>query len=89
MSATILDKEAFIEYVGIPKEQCSFISLPSPFPVENRPVIYSGIGKMSSRSIDETLPRMVEAVKAILAQHKNEKGTTLSNVDNAPCQPGL
>ena len=74
MSATILDKEAFIECVGIPKEKCSFISLPSPFPVENRPVIYSGIGKMSSKSIDETLPRMVEAVKAILAQHKNEKG---------------
>ena len=74
MSATILDKDAFIECVGIPKEQCSFISLASPFPVENRPVIYSGIGKMSSRSIDETLPRMVEAVKAILAQHKNEKG---------------
>ena len=74
MSATILDYKAFIECVGIPKDACSFISLQSPFPVENRPVIYSGMGKMSSKSIDETLPRMVDAVKAILDQHKNEKG---------------
>ncbi len=29
---------------------------------------------MSSKAIDDTLPKMVQAVKAILAQHKNEKG---------------
>jgi Rad3-related DNA helicase len=74
MSATILDKDAFIECIGVPPEDCAFLSLQSPFPAENRPVVYSGIGKMSSKSIDETLPRMVEAVKAILAQHKSEKG---------------
>ena len=74
MSATILDPNAFIESVGIPKEKAAFISLASPFPVENRPVVYSGIGKMSSKMIDETLPRMAQAVKAILTQHKNEKG---------------
>ncbi len=74
MSATILDKKAFTESVGIPADKAAFISLPSPFPVENRPVIYSGIGKMSSKTIDDTLPRMVQAVKAILEQHKNDKG---------------
>ena len=74
MSATILDKNAFAESVGIPKDKAAFISLASPFPAENRPVIFSGIGKMSSKTIDETLPKMVEAVKAILAQHKNDKG---------------
>jgi Rad3-related DNA helicase len=74
MSATILDYDAFIECVGIPKEDCSFISLESPFPVKNRPIIYSGMGKMSSKSIDETLPKLVGAVKAILNEHKNEKG---------------
>ena len=74
MSATILDKKAFTESVGIPADKTAFISLPSPFPVENRPVIYSGIGKMSSKTIDTTLPRMVQAVKAILEQHKNDKG---------------
>jgi len=74
MSATILDANAFIEMLGIPREQCAFISMPSPFPVENRPVFYSGMGKMSSKTIEFTLPKMVEAVKAILEQHKGEKG---------------
>jgi len=74
MSATILDKSAFLESVGIPEDQAAFISLASPFPVENRPIMYSGIGKMSSKAIDETLPKMVQAVKAILDQHKKEKG---------------
>lgn len=74
MSATILDKEAFCECSGIPVEQAAFISIPSPFPVENRPIIYSGIGKMNSSSINDTLPRMAMAVKEILQQHKNEKG---------------
>ena len=61
-------------FIEIPEDKAAFISLPSPFPVENRPVVYSGIGKMSSKTIDDTLPRMVQAVKAILEQHKNEKG---------------
>ncbi|MBM93966.1 MAG: hypothetical protein CMF51_04375 [Legionellales bacterium] len=74
MSATILDRDAYAESVGIPKDRLSFISLPSPFPAENRPVIYAGVGKMSSKSIDETLPKIVLAVKQILAEHKNEKG---------------
>lgn len=74
MSATILDKDAFCECAGIPVDQAAFISIPSPFPVENRPIIYSGVGKMNSSSINDTLPRMAMAVKEILKQHKNEKG---------------
>jgi ATP-dependent DNA helicase DinG len=74
MSATILDKAAFLECVGIKEEEAAFISLESPFPVENKPIIYSGIGKMNSSNISDTLPRMVDAVKAILAQHKGDKG---------------
>lgn len=74
MSATILDKAAFLECVGIKEEDAAFISLESPFPVENKPIIYSGIGKMNSSNISDTLPRMVDAVKAILAQHKGDKG---------------
>lgn len=74
MSATILDKDAFCECAGIPKQEAAFISLPSPFPIENRPIVYSGIGKMNASSINDTLPRMAMAVNEILKQHKNEKG---------------
>ena len=74
MSATIINKEAFCEVLGIPFEQCEFISIPSPFPVENRPIFVSPIGSMAMRSIDSSLPKLALAVKAILNEHKNEKG---------------
>ena len=74
MSATIINRDAFCEIVGIPKEQCSFISIPSPFPIDNRPIFVSPIGSMSMKNIDRSLPKLALAVKAILEQHKGEKG---------------
>ena len=74
MSATILDRDAFAVATGVPREEMAFISLPSPFPVENMPIIYAGIGKMTYSAIDSTLPKIVEAVKQIMNEHKNEKG---------------
>ena len=74
MSATILDGDAFCESLGIPKKEAQFISFESPFPVENRPILVNPIGSMSSRVIQDTLPKMAKAVKMILDEHKNEKG---------------
>lgn len=74
MSATILDKDAFCETLGIDKSNALFISVPSPFPIESRPIVAVPVGKMSSKVIDMTLPKMVEMVKKLLAEHRNEKG---------------
>ena len=74
MSATIMDKSVFQRTLGIDSDQCSFISLPTPFKTENRPIIFSPVGSMSAKSIDQTLPNLSRAVKEILSHHKNEKG---------------
>lgn len=74
LSATILNHKAFCESLGIPFDQAAFITMPSPFPVENRPVIVSPIGKMSAGEIDRSLPKLAEAVKQIMAAHPKEKG---------------
>ena len=74
MSATILDREAFCELLGIDIKDTAFISMASPFPIENRPIIACGIGSMSSKMIDQTLPKMVLGVQQILENHINEKG---------------
>ena len=74
MSATIINKEAFCEVLGIKKEDCEFISIPSPFPIENRPIFFSPIGSMSMKNIDQSLPLLAKAVKMILKEHKNDKG---------------
>ena len=74
MSATILNVDAHCKMLGIPRDECEFISIPSPFPVKNRPIITCGIGSMSAKQIDNTLPQLVKAVKEILRAHPKEKG---------------
>lgn len=74
MSATIIDKDIFCRSLGIDAEQCEFISIPSPFPVENRPVHYFPVGKMSADSIMTTLPNMVMVIKELLNAHATDKG---------------
>tara|TARA_R100000664_G_C2686940_1_gene92607 strand:- start:20 stop:676 length:657 start_codon:yes stop_codon:yes gene_type:complete len=74
MSATILNKDAFCDNLGIAREEAAFISIPSPFPVTNRLVHYFPVGKMSAREIDNTLPKLVEIVREIIKQHKGQKG---------------
>jgi len=73
MSATIVDTHRFGELCGITGKFASLV-LPCPFPIENRPIVYSGVGKMSAREIDSSLPKLAAAVKEILKSHKGEKG---------------
>lgn len=74
MSATILNKDAFCESIGIDPKDAAFISIPSPFPVENRPIHYLPAGKMNMREIEKTLPKMAQIVSDILEAHPDEKG---------------
>ncbi len=74
MSATILNADAFAESLGIPKDQYEAISIPSPFPTENRPIINASVGSMSAKKIEATLPQLKKALQAIMQEHKNEKG---------------
>jgi len=74
MSATILDPDAFCMMLGIDRSQIEFVSLPSPFPIENRPIFFYGIGSMASQKIENTLPKLAIAVKEILDNHATEKG---------------
>ena len=74
MSATIIDKKTFCQTLGIKEDDCSFISMPSPFDPKNRPVIFSPTGSMSAKNIDNTLPKLVRAISEILLHHDNDKG---------------
>jgi len=74
MSATILDHESYCQSLGIPREEAEFIRIPSPFPIENRPVLTLSIGKMGSKNLDVTLPKLAIAIKEILKNHPDEKG---------------
>jgi len=74
LSATVIDKNVFCDSIGLNPNDVAFISIQSPFPIENRPVHYIPAGSMSKSSIDVSLPHAVEAVKMLLQQHPNDKG---------------
>lgn len=74
MSATIISHEGFSLTLGLPGKKTVSIKEPSPFPVENRPIIFSSAGSMSYKNIDKTLPVMTKMIKEILVNHKHEKG---------------
>jgi len=74
MSATIVDKQVFCESLGLKLDEVAYLSIQSPFPVENRPIHYIPAGSMSKSTIDKTLPIMVETIKLLLEKHDKDKG---------------
>ena len=74
MSATIVNHKSFCRSLGIPLDQAEFISTPSPFPKEGRPIVELLVGKMNAKEIDNTLPMIAQTVEEILKMHPNEKG---------------
>jgi ATP-dependent DNA helicase DinG len=74
MSATVVDKDTYCKSIGVKPEDAAYLRLPSPFPLENRPIHYLGVGSMSMNNIDDTLPVLTKVVKDLLTLHQNEKG---------------
>jgi len=74
MSATVVDKDVFCASVGLKTNDVAYLRIPSPFPIENRPIHYVPVGSMSKDNIDKTLPVMVEAVKMLMEKHPSDKG---------------
>lgn len=74
MSATILDKDAYCQSLGISQSDVEFLSVESPFPPENRPVFYVPVGKMGKDDLSKTLPKLASTIKSLLEQHKNDRG---------------
>lgn len=73
-SATIVDADALADSLGIPEDECIFIKAPSTFDPKRRPIYYKPIGSMSKSHIESNLPKLVEAIKALMAEYPGEKG---------------
>jgi Rad3-related DNA helicase len=73
MSATILSQEVFGWTLGLPES--TFVRVPSRFPVENRPLHYSPVGRVKGgHNLAAILPTLVGAVDDILDRHPDERG---------------
>ena len=74
MSATILDIDGFCKEIGIKREEVYVIKVDSPFDTKRSPIVYYPTGSMKYSNIDATMPNIVNNVKYILDNHKNDKG---------------
>ncbi|MEF8775002.1 MAG: ATP-dependent DNA helicase [Haloarculaceae archaeon] len=74
LSATILDKTAFCAGVGLDPADVALVEVPHTFPVEHRPLFDVARGKMTYEEREETLPKLLETVLRIMANHPEEKG---------------
>jgi ATP-dependent DNA helicase DinG len=69
-SATILNPEEFEQTVGLldflDKDEIEFLTVPSTFPAENRPIIDATVGPLSAQHVQVNMPKAIRAVEEIL-----------------------
>ena len=79
MSGTILDKQLFSDLNGLDIDKSVYYSVPSPFPVENRPIYYMPLGKMSYAKKEETFKNYVSYLHKLLKKYEGKKGIIHTN----------
>ena len=79
MSGTILDKILFCNLNGLDINKTLYYSIPSPFPLKNRPIFYMPLGKMSFKSKEETFKIYIPYIKKLLEKYKGKKGVIHTN----------
>ena len=73
-SAHLGPKGALAECFGLDADAVRAFAGPSPFPVEQRRIVYRPVGALSRMNLAGLEPALFAAVAAILADHAGEKG---------------
>ena len=73
-SAVLGPKSVLAECFGLDASGVRAFASPSPFPVEQRRIVYRPVGALSRASLAGLEPALFTAVAAILADHPAEKG---------------
>lgn len=68
MSGTPGDPSLLAHKLGFEEDECAFIDVPSAFPVQNRPVFYWPVVRLSSKSDDGDYATLASAIKYIAEQ---------------------
>lgn len=75
MSGTILDKDVFSKMNGLDNDLAAYISIESPFPLENRPIYYFyNTGKQTFKTKEIVWSKQKEVLRKIIKKHKKDKG---------------
>ena len=74
MSATLGDPAILVRKLGIAPDQCSYLDLPSPFPVENRKVWRWPVAGLGRKATERDWQVMVQAIDSLIDKFPNRKG---------------
>lgn len=76
MSATILDRDMYCDMHGLDPALTAYISIPSDFPAENRPIHRLNIEYLNKNTVKDigVQKKIAKAVDDLMTKHKNLKG---------------
>ncbi len=74
MSGSIPDAQMFMREVGLAEKPVELIDVPSTFPVQNRPIYFYPVAKMTKEEKLENLPKIAKACCQIIRKHGSQKG---------------
>jgi Rad3-related DNA helicase len=78
-SATIIDRKMFCRVSGLKLDETYMIKVPSIFPVENRPINYIPVARMTVNNRMNGYGKMVNAIVKIAEYHKGKRGMVESH----------
>ena len=74
MSATFPPAHILAKILGLHVGDIDHLEIASSFPVENRTVYLDPVGDLSFKTFDQDIPKILDRLRRILVDHKNEKG---------------
>ncbi|MGH7332289.1 MAG: helicase C-terminal domain-containing protein [Candidatus Rokuibacteriota bacterium] len=73
-SAYLGPPEAMADHLGLDAAQMRVFAVDSPFPLEQRPLVYRPVGRLSKATLGSLEPLVFAEVIAILRRHPSDKG---------------
>ena len=73
-SAYLGRREALAECFGLSEDNTRAFASASPFPLDQRPIVYRPVGALSKSTLPALEPALGRAVAGILTRHSSEKG---------------
>ena len=74
LSGTILSPKIFSYMNGLDNKLSSYYQIDTSFPVENRPIFYIKVGKMTYSEKNNTWENQKKYIRKIIEKHKGKKG---------------
>jgi len=74
MSATLLPKPVFCKTLGLDPDEVDWMSVPSTFPIERRPINIWPVANVTNKTLDDAVPKLASGIKHIFSLHPNSHG---------------